>query len=187
MGQALQDLATGHPDRAAMEMAPTAFRNLAQGAKMAAKGIQRTPKGAQGRAGQRGGVSGQDGRFNPKRVADYGAVKRDLAQDQRLVTVKREEFSAIADAILANDPEARAEVVRAMREWNAKNPDARVSITAAAIGKRVRDARAEGADRMLRSLPKACADRHGRNWRDENGQFGRGWCVLRGRSAVVAI
>ena len=46
MGQALQDLATGHPDRAAMEMAPTAFRNLAQGAKMAAKGIQRTPRGA---------------------------------------------------------------------------------------------------------------------------------------------
>ena len=156
MGQALQDLATGHPDRAAMEMAPTAFRNLAQGAKMAAKGVFRGRQGAQGRAGQRGESVAKMVGFNPKRVADYGAVKRDLAQDQRLVTVKREEFSsAIADAILANDPEARAEVVRAMREWNAKNPDARVSITAAAIGKRVQDARAEGADRMLRALPKS--------------------------------
>ena len=156
MGQALQDLATGHPDRAAMEMAPTAFRNLAQGAKMAAKGYSEDAKGRKGvPVSEAESVAKMVG-FNPKRVADYGAVKRDLAQDQRLVTVKREEFSsAIADAILANDPEARAEVVRAMREWNAKNPDARVSITAAAIGKRVRDARAEGADRMLRALPKS--------------------------------
>ena len=93
--------------------------------------------------------------FNPKSVADYGAIKRDLAQDQRLVGVKREEFSsAIADAIIADDPAARAEAMQSLLAWNAENPSARVTITSAAIAKRVRDARAEGATRMLRSLPK---------------------------------
>ncbi|MBP9805945.1 MAG: PLxRFG domain-containing protein [Candidatus Accumulibacter sp.] len=155
VGDALESLATGHPDRAAMALAPSAVRNLAQGAKMADKGYSEDAKGRKG-VPVNGAESGAKMiGFNPKSVADYGAIKRDLAQDQRLVGVKREEFSsAIADAIIADDPAARAEAMQSLLAWNAENPSARVTITSAAIAKRVRDARAEGATRMLRSLPK---------------------------------
>ncbi|MBP9805540.1 MAG: PLxRFG domain-containing protein [Candidatus Accumulibacter sp.] len=155
LGDALESLATGHPDRAAMSLLPSSVRNLAQGSKMAVKGYSEDAKGRKGVPVNEWESAAKMIGFNPKSVADYGAVKRDLAQDQRLINVKREEFSsAIADAILADDQKARAEALQSLRDWNAENPDARVSITAAAIGKRVRDARAEGATRMLRSLPK---------------------------------
>jgi hypothetical protein len=99
-GDALESLATGHPDRAAMALAPSAVRNLAQGAKMADKGYSEDAKGRKG-VPVNGAESGAKMiGFNPKSVADYGTIKRDLAQDQRMVAVKREEFSsAIADAI----------------------------------------------------------------------------------------
>ena len=124
--------------RAAMEMAPTAFRNLAQGAKMAARGIQRTPR-AQGRASQRrrsqwprwsgsipsGLTTAPSARSGAGPAAGHGQAEVFFRDRGR-------------------QGEARAEVVRAMREWNAKNPDARVSITAAAIGKACPGCRAEG-------------------------------------------
>jgi len=94
--------------------------------------------------------------FNPKTVAEFGSVKRDLAQDQRLIQVKREEFTSdIVAAILAGDDEARAEAYAAMNEWNESNPGHRVTINPAAIGKRVREAKTEGTARMLKALPKA--------------------------------
>ncbi|MBK8113432.1 MAG: PLxRFG domain-containing protein, partial [Candidatus Accumulibacter sp.] len=155
VGDALESLATGHPDRAAMALAPSAIRNLAQGAKMADKGYSEDAKGRKGVPVNGAEAGAKMFGFNPKSVADYGTIKRDLAQDQRLVAVKREEFSsAIADAIIADDPAARAEAMQSLLAWNAENPSARVTITSAAIAKRVRDARAEGATRMLRSLPK---------------------------------
>jgi hypothetical protein len=155
VGDALESLATGHPERAAMTLAPNAIRNAVQGAKMAAKGYSEDAKGRKGVPVNELEAAAKMIGFNPKDVADYGAVKRDLAQDQRLINVKREEFSsALADAMIANDVAARTEALQSMREWNETNPDMRVSIMPAAIFKRVRDARAEGVDRMLKSLPK---------------------------------
>ena len=155
VGDALESLATGHPERAAMTLAPNAIRNAVQGAKMAAKGYSEDAKGRKGVPVNELEAAAKMIGFNPKDVADYGAVKRDLAQDQRLINVKREEFSsALADAMIANDLAARTEALQSMREWNEANPDMRVSIMPAAIFKRVRDARAEGVDRMLKSLPK---------------------------------
>ena len=72
-----------------------------------------------------------------------------------MVQVKREEFtSAISDAILSGDTEARKEAMAAVRKWNLDNPKMIVVINPASVSKRVRDARAEGADRFLKTVSR---------------------------------
>jgi hypothetical protein len=91
--------------------------------------------------------------FNPKAVADYGTAKRDIMQDERLLDVTRERFTAaIVDAIIAGDDEARREALQQVMEWNRRNPDARININPASIRRRVADMRAEGPARVLKSL-----------------------------------
>jgi hypothetical protein len=154
-GDALENMATGRPGKAAMAVSPVAIRNAALGGKMAATGFAQDASGRNTVPVNEAEAFAKGIGFNPKSVAEFGSVKRDLAQDQRLVGVKREEFAAaMADAVLNNDPEARLQAIKDLQEWNQNNPFHRVTITPESIAKRVRDARAEGATRMLRSLPK---------------------------------
>jgi hypothetical protein len=155
VGDALENMATGRPDKAAMAVSPVAVRNAVLGGKMASTGFAQDARGRNTVPVNEVEAFAKGIGFNPKAVAEFGSVKRDLAQDQRLVGVKREEFAAaMADAILNNDPEARLQAIKDLQEWNQNNPFHRVTITPESIAKRVRDARAEGATRMLRSLPK---------------------------------
>ena len=155
VGDALENMATGRPDKAAMAVSPVAVRNAVLGGKMASTGFAQDARGRNTVPVNEVEAFAKGIGFNPKAVAEFGSVKRDLAQDQRLVGVKREEFAAaMADAILNNDPEARLQAIKDLQEWNQNNPFHRVTITPESIAKRVRDARAEGATRMLRSLPR---------------------------------
>ncbi len=156
VGDALEKLATGQPAGAAKALVPGAIRNAWQGVEMAATG---RAEDARGRAtvpvNEAESIAKVIG-FNPKSVAQRGEVNRGLWQDQRLIEVKREGFTAdIVSAILAGDDEAKTEAYDAMRAWNEDNPQHRVTINPATIGKRVREARAEGTARMVRALPKA--------------------------------
>lgn len=73
-----------------------------------------------------------------------------------MLSVKREEFtSAIADAILSGDRDARKAALAEMAQWNMDNPKMRVVIDPGAVVKRVKEARTEGADRFLKAVPKA--------------------------------
>ena len=74
-----------------------------------------------------------------------------------MVQVKREEFtSAMADAILSGDTEARKEAMLEMMRWNRDNdPSMRVVVNQAAVMARVRAARSEGIGRFLKTVPKA--------------------------------
>jgi len=155
LGDALESLATGHPGRAGMALAPGAVRNVVQGAKMAATGYAENAKGRRTVPVNELESAAKMVGFNPKSVADYGTVKRDIAQDQRLVGVKREEFtSAIADAILSGDTEARKQAMSDMAQWNRDNPTLRFTIAPGAIVRRVKEARTEGATRFLKAVPK---------------------------------
>jgi len=156
VGDALEKLATGQPAGAAKALVPGAIRNAWQGVEMAATG---RAEDARGRAtvpvNEAESIAKVIG-FNPKSVAQRGEVNRGLWQDQRLIEVKREGFTAdIVSAILAGDDEAKTEAYDAMRAWNEDNPQHRVTINPATIGKRVREARSEGTARMVRALPKA--------------------------------
>jgi hypothetical protein len=144
-GDALENMATGRPGKAAMAVSPVAIRNAALGGKMAATGFAQDASGRNTVPVNEAEAFAKGIGFNPKSVAEFGSVKRDLAQDQRLVGVKREEFAAaMADAVLNNDPEARLQAIKDLQEWNQRNPFHRVTITPESIAKRVRDARAEG-------------------------------------------
>jgi hypothetical protein len=155
VAKALENLATGHEWRAAMAVAPNAIKNLDKGVTMAASGYGEDEKGRRTVPTNELESLAKAIGFNPKAVADYGQIKRDIAQDNRMVQVKREEFtSAISDAILSGDTEARKEAMAAVRQWNLDNPKMIVSINPAAISKRVRDARAEGADRFLKTVSR---------------------------------
>jgi hypothetical protein len=155
VAKALENLATGHEWRAAMAVAPNAIKNLDKGVTMAATGYGEDEKGRRTVPTNELEALSKAIGFNPKAVADYGQIKRDIAQDNRMVQVKREEFtSAISDAILSGDTEARKEAMAAVRQWNLDNPKMIVSINPAAISKRVRDARAEGADRFLKTVSR---------------------------------
>lgn len=153
---ALQEMATGHAGRAVKAMAPVAAQNAIKGYDMASTGYAEDSKGRRtipvsGPESVAKGVG-----FNPKTVADFGAIKRDIAQDTRMLSVKREEFtSAIADAILSGDRDAGKAALAEMAQWNMDNPKMRVVIAPGAVVKRVKEARTEGADRFLKAVPKA--------------------------------
>jgi hypothetical protein len=156
MGQALQDLATGRPDKAAMAMAPVAVQNAVKGIKMAATGRAADASGKPTIPVSLGEAGAKAVGFNPKSVSDYGVVKRDSTQDDRLLDVTRERFtSAIVDAIVADDQEAKAEAFRQVLEWNRRNPDASITLNPAAIRKRVMDMRSDGPSRVLKSLSQS--------------------------------
>ena len=155
LGKALENLATGKPDRAALDVAPLAIQNAFKGGAMMVSGHSSDAKGRTGVP-----VNPVEGfakliGFNPKSVADFGSMKRDITQDQRLLQVRREEFtSAIVDAVVAGDQDAKAAAMERWREWNRNHPEARISIDAATIRKRVADIRRTADQRLVRSLPK---------------------------------
>lgn len=153
MGQALQDLATGRPDKAALAMAPVAVQNAVKGIAMANTGRATDMRGKPTIPVSPLESLAKGVGFNPKSVADYGTIKRDSTQDDRLIDVTRERFTAaIVDAILADDPDARREALQDVVDWNKRNPDARIAINPAAVRKRVMDMRSEGPARVIKSL-----------------------------------
>jgi len=156
VGSAIENLATGKISRAAMDVAPNAFSNLAKGAKMLETGYGEDTKGRRTiQVNTAEGLAKAIG-FNPKSVADFGSIKRDISQDQRLIQVKREEFtSAMVDAILSGDTEARKQAMLDMIQWNRDNvPAMRVVVNQASVMARVRAARSEGADRFMKTVSK---------------------------------
>ena len=152
---ALKAMATGHPGRAAMAMAPNAISNAFKGEEMARTGYAEDSQGRR-TVPVNGAESFFKGiGFNPKSAADLSAIKGDILQDQHMVQVKREEFtSAIADAILSGDVDARQQALADMKQWNEDNPKLRVVLTPGAVLKRVRDAKLEGVQRFLKTVPK---------------------------------
>lgn len=156
VGAALEALATGKPGQAALAMAPNAAQNAIRGARMIASGYAEDAGGrrtipvspAEGAAKAIG--------FNPKSVADFGTVKRDISQNQRLIQVKREEFtSAMVDAILSGDNEARKQAMVDMMQWNRDNdPSMRVIVDQAAVLRRVQQARMDGISRFTKTVSK---------------------------------
>ena len=155
VAKALENLATGHEWRAVMAVSPNMVKNLDKGVTMATTGYGEDEKGKRTVPTNELEAFSKAIGFNPKAVADYGQIKRDIAQDDRMVQVKQEEFtSAISDAILSGDTEARKEAMAAVRQWNLDNPKMIVVINPASVSKRVRDARAEGADRFLKTVSR---------------------------------
>ena len=170
MGQALQDIATGRPDKAALAMAPVAVQNAVKGAGMLATGSAADMRGKPTVPVSAPEAVAKAVGFNPKSVADYGVTKRDIMQDERLIDVTRERFTAaIVDAIMSDNETARREAVQEVAEWNRQNPEARITINPAAIRRRVRDMRAEGPARVVKSLSPSLRQQARKEFSDAQG------------------
>ena len=152
----MQSIAEGKPDRAAMALAPVAIQNAVKGAKMAATGRAEDMGGKPTITVSASEAAAKGIGFNPKAVADYGAAKRDILQDERLLDVWRERFTAdIVQAVVAQDAEALQKARQAVADWNARHPDGKIAINPASIRRRVAEMRTEGPQRVLKSLTPA--------------------------------
>lgn len=73
---------------------------------------------------------------------------------QRLRQVKGNIHALRAQAIVEKDPEKRRRADEMLRDWNERNPDARLSVSAPAVLRRVKEMNAERRARLMKSLPK---------------------------------
>jgi hypothetical protein len=60
----------------------------------------------------------------------------------------------MVQARFERDPGKMSEAREALREWNRKNPEARISIDESAINRRLKAMRATRAGRLVKSTPK---------------------------------
>ena len=156
LGQAMQNIAEGKPYRAALTLAPVAIQNAVKGGRMAATGRAEDMTGKPTIPVSASEAAAKGIGFNPKAIADYGAAKRDILQDERLLDVWRERFTAdIVQAVVAQDAEALQEARQAVADWNARHPDGKIAINPASIRRRVAEMRTEGPQRVLKSLTPA--------------------------------
>ena len=73
---------------------------------------------------------------------------------QRVRQVKSNIHNLRAQAIVEKNADKRRRADEMLRDWNAKNPDARLSINSAAILRRVKEMNAERRARLMKTLPK---------------------------------
>lgn len=154
-GDALASLATGHFERAALDLMPTAVRNAYMGGKMFTKGY------AEDMSGRRTldvtpveGIAKTLG-FQPGTLAQFSEIKQGLQESRNLMTVKQNEINTLwSEAILSHDQDGIDAAKRKLITWNHANPDMPLRFDPAAIRKRVIEAQMAGDLRYLRGLPK---------------------------------
>lgn len=159
LSDGLQLLARGKWDKAAVNVAPKAVRDIYNGAHMAATGESQDTKG---RLALRD-VTAVEGLgkaigFNPQRTAAESEAKREIMLDRNLRTVRMDEIASDwADGILSKDPEKTQDARDRMWQWNKDNPGLRIAGTQImrSVQERVRAARKTSAERFLKSTPKA--------------------------------
>jgi N12 class adenine-specific DNA methylase/antitoxin (DNA-binding transcriptional repressor) of toxin-antitoxin stability system len=155
----LQLLARGKWDQAAVNAAPKALRDAYNGLHMAATGESQD---IQGRLALKdvtaGEALGKAIGFNPQRAAIESETKRELQLDKNLRIVRMDEMASDwADGILRQDRDKQAEARQRLRTWNSENPELRIQMAdmLRSVQERVKAARMTGAERFIRSTPKA--------------------------------
>jgi len=159
MMDALQLLARGKWDRAAVQAAPKAMRDWYNGIYM---GFAEETQDVQGRLGMKdvtmGEAAGKFIGFNPQRSAIESEAKREEMLDKNLRTVRMDDIASDwADGILRDDQSKVRDAIDRLVEWNQDNPE--MYIDRATIFRSVRGrviaGRMTSAQRFEKSMPKA--------------------------------
>jgi hypothetical protein len=155
----LQLLARGKWDQAAVNAAPKALRDAYNGLHMAATGESQDTQGRLALKDVTAGEAlGKAIGFNPQRAAIESETKRELQLDKNLRTVRMDDMASDwADGILRQDRDKQAEARQRLRTWNSENPELRIQMAdmLRSVQERVKAARMTGAERFIRSTPKA--------------------------------
>lgn len=147
---------TGDFGGAAMEVAPTAVRNLAKGADMAATGIYKDTKGYKVIDTTMLEAAAKAAGFQPRSVAEVQEANSFMMRSRSFYTQTSAEIKAQWAQALFNKDDAALERVRArLAAWNKNNPDQPITVKMPDVWKRVREMSKDRTQRIADTAPKA--------------------------------
>ncbi|WP_315128084.1 PLxRFG domain-containing protein [Comamonas antarctica] len=155
-GTGTRKVLTGEVVGGALEVSPTAVRNLAKGIDMADSGVYKDTKGRKVIDVTLAEAAAKAIGFQPKSVAE---VQEATATEQNLIgqnrSMKERLTADMAQAVYDQDAEKQAEIRERMRTWNARNPDSPVTIDMLGVRRRVIKMRQTKAERVTAAAPKS--------------------------------
>nr|WP_279088094.1 PLxRFG domain-containing protein [Comamonas thiooxydans] len=147
---------TGDIAGAALEVSPTAVRNLAKGYDMADSGVYKDSKGRKVIDVTLGEAVAKAVGFQPKSVAE---TQEATATEQNLIGQNRamkERLTAdMAQAVYDKDVERQAEIRERQQAWNRRNPESPLFIDRRSVRQRVIKMRQTKAERVAAAAPKS--------------------------------
>jgi len=149
-------LLTGDAAGAALEVAPTAVRNAAKGADMAASGIYKDAKGYKVIDTTLDEALAKAVGFQPKSVAEVQEANSFMQRSKSFYTQTSSEIKAQwAHALFEKDEAALRRVRARLDAWNQDNPEQRIVVRMPDVWKRVREMGKDRTQRIAETAPKA--------------------------------
>ena len=149
-------LLTGDVGGAAMDLAPTAARNLAKGADMLATGSYRDAKGYKVLDTTALEALAKAAGFQPRSVAQVQEGNSFLMRSKSFYQHTSAEIKAQwARALFEKDEAALQRVRQRVADWNRRNPEQPITVRMPDIWRRVREMGKERSQRIADSAPRA--------------------------------
>lgn len=147
---------TGDVAGAALEVSPTAVRNLAKGADMAATGMYRDQKGYKVIDTTLAEAAAKAMGFQPKSVAEVQEANSFMQRSKSFYTQTSSDIKAQwAQAVFEKDEAGLQRVRDRLADWNKNNPEQPIVVKIPDVAKRVREMNKERTDRIADTSPKA--------------------------------
>lgn len=141
---------------AALEVSPTAVRNLAKGADMAATGMYRDNKGYKVIDTTLAEAAAKAIGFQPKTVAEVQEANSFMQRSKSFyIQTSSEIMAQWADALFRKDEVALERVRERLADWNRDNPEQPIVVKMPDVWKRVREMGKDRSDRIADTAPKA--------------------------------
>lgn len=147
---------TGDVAGAALEVSPTAVRNLAKGADMAATGMYRDQKGYKVIDTTLAEAAAKAIGFQPKSVAEVQEANSFMQRSKSFYTQTSSDIKAQwAQAVFEKDEAGLQRVRDRLADWNKNNPEQPIVVKIPDVMKRVREMNKDRTDRIADTSPKA--------------------------------
>ncbi|WP_254303028.1 PLxRFG domain-containing protein [Comamonas thiooxydans] len=141
---------------AALEISPTAVRNLAKGGDMWLSGMYRDTKGYKVIDTTLAEAAAKAIGFQPKSVAEVQEANSFMQRSKSFYTQTSSDIKAQwADALFRKDEAAVQRVRERLADWNRDNPEQPIVVKMPDVWKRVREMGKDRSDRIADTAPKA--------------------------------
>ena len=147
---------TGDVAGAALEVSPTAVRNLAKGADMATTGMYRDQKGYKVIDTTLAEAAAKAIGFQPKSVAEVQEANSFMQRSKSFYTQTSSDIKAQwAQAVFEKDEAGLQRVRDRLTDWNKNNPEQPIVVKIPDVMKRVREMNKDRTARIADTAPKA--------------------------------
>lgn len=149
-------LLTGDVAGAALEVSPTAVRNAAKGADMAASGMYKDAKGYKVLDTTLAEAAAKAIGFQPRSVAEVQEANSYMLRSKSFYTQTSSDIKAQwADALFRKDDAALERARERLAAWNRDNPEQPIVVKMPDVWKRVREMGKDRTQRIADTAPKA--------------------------------